>query len=102
MLILLPFKLLTSVKSGLNKMDYIFLMLLLRLLSLVISYVMLNMISTSRRLVSVLDTTNVLLVLVRTLLTTLFHGTSLGVVVFKVTGLGELVLPTLTVVTNPH
>jgi len=96
------FKLPTLVIFGLKKMELIFLLLLQRLLSLVITYVTHITINTLRRLVTVLIINVVLLVAVRTLLTTLSHGTLPGVEVFKVTGHGELVLPTPTVVTKIH
>jgi len=102
MLMLVLFKVLTLLGFGLRRIVKTFHPLLLRLLSLVITYVTLTMISISRRLVTVLAINNVKLDLVRIQLTTLFHGTSHGVVVYKVIGLGELVLLTLTVVTNLH
>jgi len=89
-------------KFGLKKMVMIFLQLLLRQLSLEITYVMLNMISISRRLVIVSVTNNAKLDVVRIHLTILSLGTSLGVEVYKVIGHGELVHLILTLVTKIH
>jgi len=89
-------------KFGLKKMVMIFLQLLLRQLSLEITYVMLNMISISRRLVIVSVTNNAKLDVVRIQLIILSLGTSLGVEVYKVIGLGELVHLILTLVTKIH
>jgi len=89
-------------KFGLKKMVMIFLQLLLRQLSLEITYVMLNTISISRRLVIVSVTNNAKLDVVRIQLIILSLGTSLGVEVYKVIGLGELVHLILTLVTKIH
>jgi len=89
-------------KFGLKKMVMIFLQLLLRQLSLEITYVMLNTISISRRLVIVSVTNNAKLDVVRIQLIILSLGTLLGVEVYKVIGHGELVHLILILVTKIH